>query len=201
MSLPEPKVPFILASGSPRRKELLTQAGLSFTTQKIDVEEIVRPGLKPLEVVDELALKKLEACGDLLKENLVITADTLVFKDEEILGKPRDREDAVRMLKLLSATDHYVTTSVCLGYQDKIHQFNVTTTVYFKHISEDSISYYIDTYEPYDKAGSYGIQEWIGLVAIDRIEGSYTNVVGLPVAETYQAIVEVGERWDISAGK
>lgn len=198
MSIPGLQSPFILASGSPRRKELLEQAGLSFDIHRVDVDETINPALKPIEVVDELAFKKLEACETLLANNLVITADTLVFKENEILGKPINRDDAIRMLGLLSAADHNVTTSVCLGYKEKVHQFNITTVVHFNALSDEVITYYIDNYEPYDKAGSYGIQEWIGLMAIDRIEGSYTNVVGLPVAETCRAIIHVNQQWNIS---
>lgn len=198
MSIAEIKPSFILASGSPRRKELLEAAGFSFEIAKVDVDETINSELQPLEVVDELARKKLEACQELLNDNLVLTADTLVFKGNDILGKPLDRNDAVRMLRLLSASEHNVTTSVCLGYEDKVHQFNVTTVVGFNELDDKMIDYYLDNYEPYDKAGSYGIQEWLGQVAIARIEGSYTNVVGLPVAETYEAILDVYKRWNIS---
>jgi len=197
MLLPASIPPFILASASPRRKELLEQTGLKFTIVKVDVDETENKALEPLEIVDDLALRKLAACHDYLKNNLVITADTLVFIDNDILAKPLDRREAHAMLSRLSGADHTVTTSVCLGYQDKIRQFNVSTTVHFESLSDEIINYYIDTYQPFDKAGSYGIQEWLGQIGISSISGSYTNVVGLPVAETYAAIIEVIGDWQI----
>lgn len=198
MLLPEAIKPFILASGSPRRKELLELAGLKFETLHVGVDESFDTRLTPIEVVNELALRKLDACRELRATKLVITADTLVFKGPNILGKPANKQDAQRMLKFLSGTDHQVTTSVCLGYQNEVEQFHITTRVHFKPLETKIIDYYIDTYQPYDKAGSYGIQEWLGLIGIDKIEGSYTNVVGLPAAETIQAIDEVSERWQIN---
>ena len=177
---------------------MLEAAGLDFDVTSVDVDETETPGLEPLAVVDELALRKLEACPELLDQHLVLTADTLVFVGAEILAKPADEVEARKMLEKLAGKEHYVTTSVCLGYQNKVHQFNVTTLVYFNKLSAPVIDYYIENYKPYDKAGSYGIQEWIGLVGISRINGSYTNVVGLPVAETFNALVEVSRKWKIN---
>ena len=188
---------FILASGSPRRRELLEDAGFGFDSISVDVDESIKPGLSPLEIVDDLALRKLTACKEFSDKNLVLTADTLVFQQDHILGKPIDRKDAIRMLKLLSNTYHTVTTSVCFGYKDFKHQFNVSTKVYFTELSLQTIAYYIDHYQPFDKAGSYGIQEWIGEIGIYKIEGSYTNVVGLPMTETYQTIVHLIDKWMI----
>jgi nucleoside triphosphate pyrophosphatase len=187
--------PFILASSSPRRQELLRSAGFNFKTVKIDVDEDFHASLAPLEVVAFLAHKKLAACKKWLVNSLVVTADTLVFEENTILGKPVDRQEAVAMLGQLSDCEHQVATSVCLGYQDKIHQFTVITAVSFAQLDLEQINYYVDNYNPYDKAGGYGIQDWIGQVAISKINGSYTNVVGLPLHETYHAIIALSKKW------
>ena len=187
--------PFILASGSPRRRELLHDAGFNFDVIAVDIDETPPDGLDPLETVNHLARKKLLACEEWLAKFMVVTADTLVFKESTILGKPHDRPHAIEMLINLSDSKHKVTTSVCLGYQNHVHQFNVTTIVYFAPLSKYEIAYYVDHYMPFDKAGSYGIQEWVGQIGIKKIDGSYTNVVGLPMHETYHAIVNFGIKW------
>jgi septum formation protein len=187
--------PFILASSSPRRRGLLRDAGFNFDVIAIDVEESHPAGLSPIEIVEFLAYKKLAACNEWLAKFLVVTADTLVFKEDTILGKPNDRPHAIKMLSALSDSEHKVSTSVCLGYQNQLHQFTVTTKVDFAELSPDEIEYYVDHYMPFDKAGSYGIQEWIGQIGIKKIDGSYTNVVGLPMHETYHAIVELSNKW------
>lgn len=187
--------PFILASSSPRRRGLLRDAGFNFDVIAIDVNEVPPEGLSPVAVVKHLAHRKLLACTEWQAKFLVVTADTLVFKDNAILGKPTDRPHAIEMLTDLSNSEHIVATSVCLGYQKQLHQFTVTTTVYFALLSNDEIEYYVDHYMPFDKAGSYGIQEWIGQIGIKKIAGSYTNVVGLPMYETYHAIVDLSNKW------
>jgi nucleoside triphosphate pyrophosphatase len=187
--------PFILASGSPRRRELLHDAGFNFDIIAVDIEESYPDGLKPLEIVEYLAYEKLMACQEWLTKFLVVTADTLVFKENTILGKPKDRPHAIDMLNELSGHKHEVATSVCLGYKNNKHQFTITTEVYFATISQQEIEYYVDHYRPYDKAGSYGIQEWLGETGIKKINGSYTNVVGLPMHETYQAIINYSKSW------
>ena len=187
--------PFILASSSPRRRELLHDAGFNFDIIAIDVDEAQPSGLSPIEIVEHLAHKKLAACEEWLAKFLVVTADTLVFKGSIILGKPMDRPHAIEMLRELSNSQHKVATSVCIGYQDKIHQFTVITKVDFARLSTDEIDYYVDHSMPFDKAGSYGIQEWIGQIGIIKIDGSYTNVVGLPMHETYHAIAELSKKW------
>lgn len=186
---------FILASRSPRRQELLARAGFKFKTISVDVDESFKAGNNPVVIAAELALRKLKACDQWLEEHLVLTADTLVFIDKMILGKPHDREDARAMLKSLSGRKHQVVTAVCLGYHNHIHKLNVVTDVYFGELTEDEIAYYIENYQPFDKAGSYGIQDWIGDIGIHHIEGSYTNVVGLPMHETYVAIIEKSKEW------
>ena len=197
MQLPETLPKFVLASGSPRRQELLEETGLKFDVVRVDVDETIKKGLSPLEIVDDLARRKQVACENLRQEQMILTADTLVFVNDEILAKPYDATEARTMLKKLSNSQHSVTTSVCLGFREEIHQFNVTTIVHFKELTEPMIDYYIDNYQPFDKAGSYGIQEWLGHVGINRISGSYTNVVGLPVAETFAAIVEMSNQWKL----
>ena len=187
--------PFILASSSPRRRELLHDAGFNFDVIAIDVDETHPNNLSPTAVVEYLALKKLGASKEWLAKFLVVTADTLVFKGNTILGKPNDRPHAIEMLKTLSDSEHQVATSVCIGYHDKVDQFTVNTIVDFAALSEDQIEYYVDHYLPFDKAGSYGIQEWIGEIGIRKINGSYTNVVGLPMHETYHSIVRLSKDW------
>ena len=187
--------PFILASSSPRRRGLLRDAGFNFDVIAIDVDETFPDGLSPMEIVEFLAHKKLAACNEWLAKFVVVTADTLVFKEDTIFGKPNDRPHAIEMLTALSNSEHIVATSVCLGYQNQVHQFTVTTIVDFARLSSDEIEYYVDHYMPFDKAGSYGIQEWVGQIGIKKINGSYTNVVGLPMHETYHAIVELSKKW------
>ena len=187
--------PFILASSSPRRRALLRDAGFNFDVIAIDVDETHPAGLSPIEIVEFLAHKKLAASNEWLAKFLVLTADTLVFKEDTIFGKPNDRPHAIEMLRALSNGEHKVATSVCLGYQNQVHQFTVTTKVDFAQLSSDEIEYYVDHYLPFDKAGSYGIQEWIGLVGIKKIDGSYTNVVGLPMHETFHAVVALSKKW------
>jgi septum formation protein len=187
--------PFILASSSPRRRELLHDAGFNFDVIAIDVNEDHPEGLAPVTVVELIARRKLDACKEWLKKFLVVTADTLVYKENAILGKPKDRPHAIEMLNMLSNSKHKVATSVCIGYHENVHQFTVKTIVEFAQLSEDEIEYYVDHYMPFDKAGSYGIQEWIGQVGIRKIDGSYTNVVGLPMHETYHSIVGLSKDW------
>ena len=187
--------PFILASSSPRRRELLRDAGFNFDVIRVDADESIPEELSPIEIVEHLAQKKLAGCKEWLAKFLVLTADTLVFKHDAVLGKPANRSQAIEMLNELSNSRHIVATSVCLGYQDKIHQITVTTEVDFALLSVEEIEYYVDHYRPFDKAGSYGIQEWIGQIGIKKIDGSYTNVVGLPMYETYHAIVAFSKKW------
>lgn len=187
--------PFILASASPRRRELLQEAGFNFDVVTVTAEESYPGGLNPQKIVDYIAMQKLRACGAYLHKFMVVTADTLVFKDKRIFSKPGDKEHAMNMLQALSDDTHKVTTSVCLGYKKHVHQFSVTTLVTFAPLTNDEITYYIDHYMPLDKAGSYGIQEWIGQIGVKSIEGSYTNVVGLPMHETYHNIVSYSRKW------
>lgn len=177
------KYRILLASKSPRRRELLKGCGLDFEIAEGREAEESFPADMPLgEVAEYLSEVKSDAYFDTLdKGDLLITADTVVIAAGEILGKPCDREDAVRMLRLLSGTTHEVVTGVTLRTKERKRSFSCSSKVRFREVSDEEIAYYIDTYRPYDKAGAYGIQEWIGYVAISGIEGSFYNVMGLPV--------------------
>lgn len=181
----------ILASGSPRRQQFLKELDTNFEVRLKEVEEIYPETLQGAEITDYLAELKASALEETLSEDeILITSDTIVWHEGKALGKPKDKEDAFVMLKSLSGKTHEVITSVCIKNADKSETFNETTRVTFNILTDEEISYYLEEYKPYDKAGSYGIQEWIGLVAISRIEGSYANVVGMPVDKVYQYLTQ-----------
>lgn len=177
----------LLASKSPRRRELLAGCGLEFEIAEGRNAEEVYPADMPLgEVAEYLSKLKSDAYADTLRAgDILITADTVVIAAGEILGKPHDREDAVRMLSTLSGSTHEVVTGVTLRSTDKAQSFSCHSKVTFREIAREEIEHYIDSFRPYDKAGAYGIQEWIGYVAISGIEGSFYNVMGLPVQRLY----------------
>ena len=174
-----------LASKSPRRKQLLTDMGLKFELKLKEVEEVFPATLAATDVAEYLAKLKASVFTDLSQNELVITSDTTVVLGDKVLGKPKDRDEAMEMLHSMSGKSHEVVSGVCLKSKDKQSSFSVSTKVYFKELTEQEVAYYVDEYKPYDKAGAYGIQEWIGQIAIERIEGSFYNVVGLPTAELY----------------
>ena len=180
----------ILASNSPRRRELLAGLGLDFEVKVLpDIAESYPDNLPVAGVAGFIAREKAAPYRALIGESdLVITADTVVIVDEEVLGKPKDAEDARRMLQLISGRTHQVVTGVCLLTGDMEHSFSVTTDVTFKQLSDDEIAYYIEHYKPFDKAGAYGIQEWIGYVGVTSISGSYFNVMGLPVQRLWEEL-------------
>ena len=177
----------ILASASPRRRQLMADAGLEFTlAPKFECDESYPATLPAAEVASFLSALKSEAYPEPLAEgDILVTADTTVVVGERVLGKPADREEACEMLRAMSGRSHKVYTGVTLRSSEKMHTFAVQTEVYFRTMGEDEIAYYVDNYRPYDKAGAYGIQEWIGHVAIERIEGSFYNVMGLPIQRLY----------------
>lgn len=180
---------FILGSGSPRRQQLLREAGFEFDVLITDVDESFPDDLAVDDVPLFLARKKSDAGVRHCKDNfLLITADTVVALGDKVLNKPVDANEASQMLGILSSKTHKVITGVCLNDGKKQRSFSCTTSVTFSKLTSEEIQYYIQNYKPFDKAGAYGIQEWIGLRCIERIEGSYFNVVGLPVHELYQAI-------------
>ena len=177
---------YILASQSPRRQQLLAEMGISFSVQQADIDETPPADINVYEVPQLLAQKKAEKIASTQQEAIIIAADTVVIIDHVILNKPKDKEDAKKMLQLLSGSMHEVVTGVCVHKKDAINIFSVITKVYFKPLSETVIDFYIDTYKPFDKAGAYGIQDWIGIVGIEKIEGDYYNVMGLPTAKEYE---------------
>lgn len=184
----------VLASNSPRRKELLAGLGVTFSVRvQPGIDESYPDTLAPREVPAFIAAEKADAyCASLKPDELVITADTVVEARGQILGKPADREDACRMLRLLSGTTHQVVTGVCLTTTAERRCFSVTTEVTFKQLTEQEIDYYVSTFRPFDKAGAYGIQEWIGYIGVTGLRGSYYNVMGLPVQRIYEELLNMG---------
>lgn len=179
----------ILASKSPRRSFLLEQAGIPFEVRTRDIEEVYPDSLPSKEVAAYLAELKAEGVRDFIVDNeIVLTADSVVIYRDLIFGKPKNYEDAFAKLKAMSGNMHKVVTGVCLLSANRKITFSVETDVYFKSINDKEIEYYIKKFQPYDKAGAYGIQEWIGYTKIERIEGSYSNVMGLPIAKVYEAL-------------
>lgn len=183
------KCRIILASRSPRRQQLLSDLGLKFDVVNRDYDETFPEGLAGDEIARFVAHQKAVSFRNEIAENeIVITADTIVWCNDKVLGKPRDYEDAIRILKEISGNTHEVITGVSIFSLAREVTFSVSTKVTFETLSEEEIKYYIDKYSPYDKAGAYGIQEWIGIIACSHIEGSYFNVVGLPVQRLYKEL-------------
>ena len=180
----------ILASNSPRRRELLAGLDLDFEVKVIKgIDESYPETLAPDKVAQYIAAKKADAYVPAIHEDeLVITADTVVIVDNDILGKPHDESEAKAMLRRISGRSHQVVTGVCLVTKDKRREFSVSTDVTFRSLSESEIDYYVSHYRPFDKAGAYGIQEWIGYVGVTGLNGSYFNVMGLPVQRIYSEL-------------
>ena len=181
----------VLGSGSPRRKELLKSLGIDFVISTRNTKENFPENLPPKEIAVYLSQLKAEAFEkDFFYPNkLLITADTIVVLENKILGKPQNRNNAINMLLQLSGKVHNVITGITLKTSEKKHSFYSLTKVHFKTLSSDEINYYVDTFKPFDKAGAYGIQEWIGHAAVEKIEGSYFNVVGLPTHKLYEELL------------
>lgn len=188
-------VKIVLGSQSPRRSELLSALGISFEVIVREVDERFDADIQAQHVALEIARKKSAAFSEeRFFDALVITADTIVIDTQgNPIGKPKDQDDAVRILRRLSGQPHVVYTAVVLLYQGKQHHFTEETKVWFAALSDEEIKYYVHLYQPYDKAGAYGIQEWIGRAAVTKIEGSYENVVGLPTARLFQELKEILE--------
>lgn len=184
----------ILASNSPRRKELLAGLDVQFEVRIIKgIDESYPATLPTKEIAEYIAQKKAAAYRETMaNDELVITADTIVVLGDEVLGKPKNAADARRMLHELSGKTHQVITGVVLTTKDQQKHFSVVSNVTFKELADSEIDYYVDTYKPMDKAGAYGIQEWIGYVGVTRLEGSYFNVMGLPVQRIYEAMSSFG---------
>ena len=182
----------ILGSKSPRRKEIFAASGFNFEVKTKEVEEVYPNDLDVYAVPEYLAKLKAGAALELIKEDeILLTADTVVIANGKIFGKPKDHDHAVAILRELSgAHKHDVVTGVCLMNKENSYTFSEKSTVYFEELSDEEISYYVSTYKPFDKAGAYGIQEWIGLCKIKKIEGTYANIKGLPMHAVYQALLK-----------
>ncbi|MEN8776471.1 MAG: Maf-like protein [Polaribacter sp.] len=181
----------ILASKSPRRQQFFKDLNIDFTIKLKEVEELYPQKLKGIEITDYLANLKAKAYKNLKDNDLLITSDTIVWLENKALGKPKNYREAFVMLKNLSGKKHEVITSISIKNKKFQKIINDITTVFFKKLSDEEINYYINNYKPIDKAGAYGIQEWIGFIAIDKIEGSYFNVVGLPVHKLYKELMNL----------
>lgn len=185
------KYKLVLASASPRRQQLLKELGLEFEVRPADVDEFYPETLGMTAIPEYLAQLKADVLvPDMADDELLITADTIVWKDDKVLGKPADKNEAFEMLKALSGTQHQVITGINLQSKEKKVSFHAVTEVWFDDLKDEEINFYIEKYKPYDKAGAYGIQEWIGFVGIYKIEGSFYNVMGLPVHKLYQYLNE-----------
>lgn len=182
----------ILASQSPRRQELLAQTGITFEVETRPVEEIFPSDLAREKISEYLAKLKAEAFTDIHADEIILTADTIVWYQNQALGKPKNADEARNMLQSLSGKSHEVITSVCLKSNTDYLVFSDITQVFFRKLSDKEIDYYISNYQPFDKAGAYGIQEWIGAVGIEKIIGSYNNVVGLPTEKLICELKNIG---------
>lgn len=180
----------ILSSNSPRRRELLAGLDLDYEVRVIKGIDESYPNYIPTADIPVYISRKKAAAYDIAEGELVLTADTVVILGDEVLGKPKDEADAKRMLRELSGRTHQVVTGVCLTTTEKQKSFGVTTDVTFKQLTDEEIDYYVSQYKPLDKAGAYGIQEWIGYIGVTRLNGSYFNVMGLPVQRIYEALKE-----------
>jgi septum formation protein len=188
------KYKIILASGSPRRQQFFKDLDLEFEIRLKEIDEIFPENLKAEEITNYLAELKAKAFdGEIAENEILITSDTLVWLNDKALGKPKDYQDAFQILKSLSNETHEVITSVCFKTPKKTKTIFDVTKVTFTELSDEAILYYLDNYKPFDKAGAYGIQEWIGLIGISKIEGSYTNVVGLPTEKVYKYLTQMLE--------
>ena len=181
-------IKLVLASQSPRRRQLMEMAELQFEVIVADVDETNPPGMPGEQVPAHLACKKADAIAHRVPGATVVAADTIVLLDGDILGKPVDAADAIAILSRLSGRAHRVITGVCIRHQEQEKVFSVTTEVYFRQLSQAQIAHYVAQYKPYDKAGAYAIQEWIGVTGIEKINGDYYNVMGLPIGDVLQVL-------------
>lgn len=181
------KYHIILASGSPRRQQFFKDLDLDYEIRLKEIEEIYPIELKAQEITNYLAQLKASAFeGELQLNEILVTSDTIVWHKNKALGKPKNKQEAYEILKSLSNATHEVITSVCFKTNEKVDTLNEITKVTFNELSDESIWFYIENFKPYDKAGAYGIQEWIGLIAVTKIEGSYANVMGMPTDKVYE---------------
>jgi septum formation protein len=180
----------VLASQSPRRKQLLEWAEVKFEINSVHSDEIIKDGLTPSEVAVDIAMQKANAVRQHFAERTILAADTIVVLGNDIIGKPKDREDAISILNRLSGKHHQVITGVVLTKGNLIHSFADVTDVLFHPLTQEQIIFYVEKYKPYDKAGAYAIQEWIGVTGIKSIHGDFYNVMGLPVSRVLQSLWE-----------
>jgi len=185
------KIKFYLASGSPRRQELLEKMGITFEYKKINVEEVFPPNLKAYEITNYLAELKSKAVEKIGQDEVLITADTIVWFKDKALGKPTSRSEAKNMLLSMSDSTHQVFSSVTVRTEDQIHTFYDSTDVKIKSLREIDVDYYLNNFEFMDKAGAYGIQDWFGLTCVESLDGSYYNVMGFPTEKLYQLFVDL----------
>lgn len=187
------KYKVILASNSPRRKKLLAGLGVDYEVRTLpDVDESYPETLQGADIPLYIAKEKADAYVAMMQPGeLMITADTIVWLDGKVLGKPRDKEDALQMLRTMSGRTHEVFTGVCITTTDWQRSFTAQTEVRFATLSEEEIAYYVDNFQPMDKAGAYGVQEWIGFIGVENISGSYYNIMGLPVQKLYRELLKV----------
>lgn len=182
----------ILASKSPRRQELLKGLDIEFTVQTRDIDESYPADMIPEDIPEFLALKKAHGFQDIIEENtILITSDTIVILENKVLEKPKTELQAKKMIKKLSNATHIVVTGVCIKTKYETIAFSDHTVVKFMPLTDAEIEYHVQKYKPFDKAGAYGVQEWIGYIGIERLEGSYYNVMGLPVHKVYQALAQI----------
>lgn len=180
----------IVASNSPRRQQLMHDAGFDFVVKTLNVDESIDVSWPAEKVAMNLSVKKNEAYREILQDEVVLTADTVVIADDVILGKPGDKKEAKEMLVAMSGSTHEVITGVAISSTGDKVCFDDVTTVDFKHLTIEEINYYIKNFQPFDKAGSYGIQEWIGMIGIQSIHGSFYNVMGLPIHKVYDVLTQ-----------
>ena len=185
------KAPLILASQSPRRAHLLAEAGFEFEVFTRPVEEIIPDDIHPRAVAVLISENKAKAYNDIAQDKIVVTADTIVAIEGKVLGKPADADEARAMLKELSGRSHVVISGATIFYRGRFKSISEETLVTFRKLGDSEIDYYIENYKPYDKAGSYGIQEWIGMIGVVRIEGDYYNVMGLPIGKLYHELLHL----------
>ena len=186
------KYNIILGSGSSRRKELLGMTGINFSVMSIPVDESFPDSLQGTEISEYIVKNKSDAFNNLIKENeIIITADTLIWFENKCLGKPKDKKEAKYMLKLFAGKSHDVITSVGFLTLSNFKVLTESTTVIYKSLTDSEIEYYVENVNPIDKAGSYGIQDWIGMIGVEHVNGSYTSVLGLPVPQTTNQIIKI----------
>lgn len=183
----------ILASASPRRQNFFKQLDVPFRIQIKEVDEVYPEHLKAAEITDYLADLKSKAFTDLQENDLLITSDTIVWFEDKAIGKPKDKEDAFQMLQSMSGKQHFVYTSVSIKSAVFQRVFHDETMVEFEEFTDEEINYYLENYKPYDKAGSYGIQDWVGLIGVKKLVGSYFNVMGLPVHKLYKELMKIAQ--------